>query len=363
MAEMDTPSAIFDEPATKRRLRVASWPGPAFSANPIIKLLCEGLQDAGADVLGIDDPYELADISCDIIQIHWPEQIFWEGLDHRATALKAFRTLSMLRRKKRAGARIVWLVHNLSPHDMARWQQLVWRYYSAGLCRLIDSYLTLSPSTIATVADTFPTLATKPSQYVWHPAYPAVAHDTDTYRGARTALGIPADAYAFAYVGQIRRYKGIEGLIEAFRSMTSPHVRLLVAGEVRDKPLETELMTLAAYDSRIVLILRSLDDQTFNALTAAADEIVAPFLRYLHSGSIVHALSARKPVLTPATPFSQDLVGQFGQEWVRLYTPPLTDEILEVSQRIETLSDLPIDEVMSARSSGAALLRLYSQLC
>lgn len=345
-----------------RLIRVASWPGPEFAANGVIRLLSEGLEAAGARVLGVTDPAELADIPCDIIQIHWPEQIFWNGLGPKAAAIKACRTIAVLRGKKRSGVRLVWLVHNLAPHDMPRWQRLIWRYYASALSHLIDAYLTLSPSTVATVASHFPRLAKKPSHYIWHPAYPSVVRDKDTRRAAREALNISKSEFVFAYLGQVRRYKGVERLLVSFRGLTSQHVRLLIAGAVPEDALAGELRALAASDSRIVLVLRSLDDATFNAFMAAADEVVAPFEHYLHSGSIIHALSARKAVLTPATPFSQDLVDQFGRRWMRLYTPPLTTEILRASQHIETPSELGIDDVMSVHTAGETLLRLYCSL-
>ena len=52
--------------------------------------------------------------------------------------------------------------------------------------------------------------------------------------------------------------------------------------------------------------------------------MVAPFRRYLHSGSIVHALSAGRPVLTPATPFALSLAAELGRpDWLQTYAGPL----------------------------------------
>ena len=51
--------------------------------------------------------------------------------------------------------------------------------------------------------------------------------------------------------------------------------------------------------------------------------MVAPFRRYLHSGSIVHALSAGRPVLTPATPFATSLAAELGRpDWLQTYAGP-----------------------------------------
>ena len=89
----------------------------------------------------------------------------------------------------------------------------------------------------------------------------------------------------------------------------------------------------ASGDGRIVLRLENLTETEFRSALGVCDTIVAPLRDYLHSGSIVHALSAERPVLTPATPFSIALRGQVGAEWMRLYDGPLTPELLQAAMQ------------------------------
>ena len=84
--------------------------------------------------------------------------------------------------------------------------------------------------------------------------------------------------------------------------------------------------------------------------------MVAPFRRYLHSGSIVHALSAGRPVLTPATPFATSLAAELGRpDWLQTYAGPLTAGDARAARRPGTALDLgPL-----APAKAAARLRRF----
>jgi hypothetical protein len=79
--------------------------------------------------------------------------------------------------------------------------------------------------------------------------------------------------------------------------------------------------------------------------------VVAPFRRYLHSGSIVHALSAGRPVLTPATPFASSLAGELGRpDWLQTYEGGLTPATLAAASAPGTPLDLsPLAPEAAAR--------------
>ncbi len=52
----------------------------------------------------------------------------------------------------------------------------------------------------------------------------------------------------FLFIGQVRRYKGVEGLLEAFRSLDEPDARLIVAGKPRSKRARAAIEQPAAAD-------------------------------------------------------------------------------------------------------------------
>lgn len=308
-------------------LRVGSWPGPGFRDNPLIAGLCASLGDAGALVADIEDPAVVEPGTLDVLQIHWPEQIFWQGLPRTVTMHRAWAVVCALTRLKAQGTCIVWMVHNLAPHDGLRWQRLLWRPYRDAIARLADGFLTLSPSTLQLVRDAIPGLSRKPCQFVWHPAYPVTSGAESQRAITRAALGFSPSTRVLACLGHVRPYKGVEGLLEVFRDCPGD-LGLVIAGAPRDESFAHFVTAKAGNDPRIRLFLRALPDERYGALMAAADEIVAPFTDYLHSGSIVHALSAGRRVCTSGTPFAHDLASLVGGDWLRFYEPPLTPAFL-----------------------------------
>ena len=79
--------------------------------------------------------------------------------------------------------------------------------------------------------------------------------------------------------------------------------------------------------------------------------MVAPFRHYLHSGSIVHALSAGRPVLTPATPFALSLAAELGRpDWLQTYAGPLdAGDAGERPGRLDALDLAPLAPATAAR--------------
>jgi glycosyltransferase involved in cell wall biosynthesis len=202
----------------------------------------------------------------------------------------------------------------------------------------------------------YPALARKPLGHVWHPAYPGEALAPAAAAAARAGFGWTGAERVFGYCGQLRPYKGTEELIRAFRGLADPDARLLVAGRPMDAGYARTLAGLAGEDRRIRLLPEDLAPERFRACLGACDLVVAPFRRYLHSGSIVHSLSAGRPVLTPATPFATSLAAELASPgWLQTYDGPLTPETLRAARRPDGALDLgPI-----APANAAARLRRF----
>jgi beta-1,4-mannosyltransferase len=250
---------------------------------------------------------------------------------------------------------VVWLVHNLEPHDMRPLQRLIWPFYTRRLVGQVDAVLTLSPGTLAPVLAAYPGLAGKPAAFVWHPAYPDAALGPDARAALRRARGWSEAERVLGCCGQIRDYKGVDQLAEAFLGTDDPSLRLLIAGRPhRADALVTRLRTAAARDPRVTLEFGDLSDTAFRDALACCDVVVAPFRRYLHSGSLVHALSADRPVLTPATPFSESLRDELGPDWVRTYAGPLTPGILGEAAAVHPATPAPMD-AFAPEAIGAKL--------
>lgn len=301
-------------------LRVGSWPGYESRYNAFVTNFLDGLKANGCEIVSLPDPAAFAGAEVDVLILHWLERLFWTArgdldlLRRVAGFLRALRDVP-------DRTRIVWLVHNLAPHDARPLRLWIWRQLLPIVARRTDAVLTLSPGTVDPVRQAIPDLARCPALGCWHPAYGlSAAAKPGAYR---RSLEIPEDARVVGYAGNLRPYKGLDQLIEAFSQLPDRDVRLLLAGSAA--PHERDVLkALAAGDTRIRIEARRLDAEEFDACLLACDLIAAPFRDYLHSGSMVHALSAGRPLLTPDTSFSRSLAEQAGADWVNIYGGPLT---------------------------------------
>ncbi len=309
-------------------LRVASWPGFEAMHNAFVPIFLHALEQAGCTIQSLERATDLvgalkADPPPDIVLLHWAERVFGETAN-RWQSLSSIRSLLSALSRRSDTTRVVWLVHNLAPHDARPLQRLVWPHYVRGLARRIDGFLTLSPGTVDPVRSALPALAELPAAGLWHPAYPHAALPPAAREQARAVYGWGAQDRVLGYCGQIRPYKGVEDLVTAFEATDRTDLRLLLAGRTGATGLAETLTRAAARDPRITLDFRTLPPEAFRAALGACDVIAAPLRRYLHSGSLVHALSAARPVLTPSTPFADSLRAALGPTWVNTYDGPLT---------------------------------------
>jgi glycosyltransferase involved in cell wall biosynthesis len=112
-------------------------------------------------------------------------------------------------------------------------------------------------------------------------------------------LNIPADAPAFLFFGQVRPYKGVENLIEAFSTLQGAQLRLVIAGEPKPQALERSLSAQAKTDSRITTHFGFVPDDQIPVYLNACDLVVLPYLDSLTSGAAVLAMSYGRAVCAP----------------------------------------------------------------
>lgn len=314
-------------------LTIGSWPGREAGQNRFSEILLGALETAGARIVSFPDSRSICLDGLDVLIVHWPERVFGEAANAWEAAGLMLSLLGKLRRRP-AAVKVVWVVHNLRPHLVRGFKRLSWPWYFGALSRSVDGALTLSQGTESLVRRAFPVLARKPLGHFWHPFYPDEEISPPGRAIQRVALGWEEAGTVYGYCGQIRPNKGVDRLIAAFRDLPDPRARLLVAGPpLGDSGIAKALRTLAGEDPRIRLHLQDLTEEEFQASLGACDIIVAPFRSYLHSGSLVHALSCRRPVLTPATPFATSLAAHLASPgWIQTYTGPLTASVLAAAE-------------------------------
>ncbi len=318
------------------QIRVGSWPGYGWVGNDFIQIFLDALAQSGCEIKSLEKVGDIRGDALDVVILHWAEKVFWQQPD----AQKAFSSMrALLQRLDELpkNVKVIWIVHNLVPHDIDPERGRIWPYYMAALTARVDAALTLSPGTESAVRQAFPGLSGKPVSHFWHPSYPNTRLTDEQARAARVARSIPDTARVIGYCGLIRTYKGLDRLVQAFASTRKPGLRLLIAGKVSGTSVSVRDLP-EARDPRMIFDLRPLSRREFDETLACCDVFVAPFRSYLHSGSLVHALSGGRPVLTPRTAFSESLQAAVGPEWVKLYDGDLSPALLD-----------PVEEIRPAR--------------
>ena len=132
---------------------------------------------------------------------------------------------------------------------------------------------------------------------------------------------VEAEPHSLAFVGLVRRYKGVETLLDAFAATAAdrPELRLRISGNPTNAELRTELEQRAAADPRVGLDLRFLDEPDFATAIMSARGVVLPYRHMHNSGAALAALSLARPVLVPRNDVNTALAAEVGEGWVHQY--------------------------------------------
>ena len=302
------------------RLRVLA--SPAFSTrgrNPYHWLLYTHLQACGVAVEEYSRKRLLVG-EHDLWHLHWPEAPLNEPGAARALAA-VLDLLLMIRVARRRGIKVIWTIHNLCPHEQ-RYPRLA-RWFGRRFVRQIDGIINHTQAGELLALQKYPELARLPRFIVPHGHYRGVYADQLDRADARKRLGVDPHAVVLAFVGQVRRYKGVEALCRTFRNLQNKEVRLLIAGAAAGD-MAAAINAAAGDDPRITLDLRFLQDADLHVYLRAADLVVLPYIDILNSGSALLALSFDAPILVPSTETFRELQGTVGAEWVFTYDGSVT---------------------------------------
>lgn len=186
----------------------------------------------------------------------------------------------------------VAILHNLIPHEARPGDRLFTRYFIGS----VDGAIAMS----AAVATDWQRLTQKPVYLLFHPLYDH--YGTPMPRAeACTALGLdPAYRYLL-FFGLIRPYKGLDLLLEAWRSpqlRRFSDVKLLIAGELYE-PYEKYRPLLEALENKDRVIFHEgfVPDEKVRYYFSAADAVVQPYRTATQSGVTQIAYHFEKPMV------------------------------------------------------------------
>jgi glycosyltransferase involved in cell wall biosynthesis len=293
--------------------------------NPYVRRLAAVLEHGGAVIDEFTYRRALTD-RYDVLHLHWPDshlasRRWWGALIKHGRFACA---VGLLRLR---GAKIVWTLHNLKPHDANHWiSEQLFRLWVPRLCTHV---IALTSDGLEAARTLYPGLRHKASVVIPHGHYRDDYAAAPPRREARAQLGLPEDRFTFLFFGNVRRYKNVPQLIQEFRVLQGDDVHLVIAGLPGHGIDSSELEQLRGDDERVSLRLKFVPESAVPTYFGAADAVVLPFDSILNSGSVLLALSFNRRVLAPRLGALPEIQQEVGADWLSLYDGSLTADMLD----------------------------------
>jgi beta-1,4-mannosyltransferase len=292
------------------------WPyTPVYSGNPFQAVLYGEFAEQGLvaapTFTTTDLRRTLRDWPADlplVVHLHWLNQVLAKAQTPVEAAAAVGEHTRLLDELKGRGARLVWTVHNVLPHETRFEEQEV--ALRRDVLERADLVHVMSPRTPELLAGW---LALPPDRLYRcpHPGYQGVYPDWISRAEARRRLRIPDGALALLLTGALKPYKGLNDLLDALDEVNARRpgsVVLVAAGRPDAAPETTAFIFRAAAHPAVRLLPGPVVDADVQVLMRGADVVALPYRRSLNSGVLALALTFGTPVLLPSTSGSAELV-------------------------------------------------------
>lgn len=230
--------------------------------------------------------------------------------------------------KRKTGVRVTGLVDNALPHEHRPGDRWLTRYFT----NACDDFLTLSHQ----VKEDLRQFTDKPCRYHPHPMYDQYGMAVDR-AAAAAKLGLPAGDRYILFFGLVRKYKGLDLLLEAFaQSEACKKYKLIIAGEFYDPPGAYEaLIDRLQLREKVIVHNRFIPDAAVKYYFSLCDLVAQTYRTATQSGISQLAFHFEKPMLITK-------VGGLG-EIIREGVSGLTaePEKADIARALNTFAALP----------------------
>jgi len=210
---------------------------------------------------------------------------------------------SILRRvKKNRKTKIICIADNIIPHEHRPGDTLFTKYF----VKPIDAFVTMSEKVKSDLLQ----FSSKPSKRIVHPLYDNFGESVSKEE-ARKKLMLPEKEKIILFFGFIRKYKGLDLLLEAMNDVRirQSGIRLLVAGEFYDNRTEYDaIIDKLNLADKLILRTDFIADSEVRYYLSAADFVIQPYKNATQSGVTPLAYHFEKPMLVTNVGGLPDLV-------------------------------------------------------
>ena len=198
--------------------------------------------------------------------------------------------------------KVVCIADNVIPHEKRPGDKPFTQYF----VKPIDAFVTMSEKVMKDLTS----FTNKPAKQVVHPLYDNFGEGIPKEE-ARKKLGLPENEKIILFFGFIRKYKGLDLLLEAMNDdrIRRSGIKLLVAGEFYEKREEYDaLIEQLNIASQLLLRTDFIADSEVRYYLSAADFVIQPYRNATQSGVTPLAYHFEKPMLVTNVGGLPDLV-------------------------------------------------------
>lgn len=197
--------------------------------------------------------------------------------------------------KKNKHTKIVCIADNIIPHEKRFGDKAFTKYF----VQPVDAFITMSDKVMTDLKLFAPT---KPTQLVAHPLYDNFGEKVSKEE-ARLKLGIKNEELILLFFGFIRKYKGLDLLLDAMKIIKNSkyniqNSKLLIAGEFyEDRKAYDEQIEKLGIQESLILHTDFIPDSEVKYYLCAADVVVQPYKNATQSGVTPLAYHFEKPMI------------------------------------------------------------------
>ena len=291
---------------------VAMYPG-VRGKNPYLSQLSDGLIANASEVVDWRQAPPVADRPAFLI-LNWfenravdppPGRSPWSNRRRRVEREREFhRRLSVVRQRRAAGYRLIWIAHNRRPHRLAP-EQSTYDERIAPFWQLVDGVVHLTAASTRDPA--FAHLAHLPRAVVPHPHY-----------GTTSAVQQPPRVGPIRRVAFVGGFSARKNALPTIReTLRSTKLEVVVTGSAPNRAARRDLERVGG--ERLRIVADPVSDDQLRAIFDGTTAAVLTEPNQLNSGVLFFALSCRAPVIVPRTPTNEELVAEFGPQWLRIF--------------------------------------------
>jgi len=230
--------------------------------------------------------------------------------------------------KKNKHTKVISIIDNMIPHEKRMGDRLLTKYF----VKTVDGFIAMSEK----VKNDIKTFSHKPVSISPHPIFNHFG-DPITKMEARTQLGLPQQDKIILFFGYIRKYKGLDLLIQAMANETIKNlgIQLIIVGEFyEDASTYHDLINALGLQNRISFYSNYIPDGEVKNYVCSADFIIQPYKNATQSGVTPLAYHFEKPMLVTNVGGLADTVPHLK---TGIVVAPTAEEI---AKGIETLYEL-----------------------